>query len=82
MINYLSLAIKIKYFQNGIENFSVGGGGELEGEKCMLAKGLSVKGSSQQSQTAGTKGKRERPLLSGGGPLIYGVCEQYYTSVL
>ena len=48
----------------------------------MLAKGSSVKGSSQQSWTAGTEGKGERPLFSRGGPLIYGVCEQYYTSVV
>ena len=38
-------------------------GEEVEGERCMLAEGLSVKGSSQQSWPSG-------PKLKGGGPLF------------
>ena len=47
-------------------------GEKVEGERCMSAEGLSVKGSSQQRWTSGPKLKGGGPLFSGPGPLIMG----------
>ena len=47
-------------------------GEKVEGERCMSAEGLSVKGSSQQSWTSGPQLLGGGPLFSGLGPLIMG----------
>ena len=47
-------------------------GEKLEGERCISAEGLSVKGSSEHSSTYGPKVKGAGPLFSGRGHLLQG----------
>ena len=47
-------------------------GEKVEGERCMSAEGLSVKGSSNQSWTSDPQLLVGGPLFSGPGPLIMG----------